>query len=240
MADFCHELTPDDKWETDIVDLATVDDVKSSHVGPDDSLRVKCVFRIRDATTGAAAAAAAAGGGQEMEIVVPPSNISWHLERLLLEAATELGSDVTFVLEEDSGESSSFHAHSLVLSERAPALLKEVLAAIASGDDATELTGTSRTRMAGDLLAAAERYQLVERMRPVCENLLCEVITPEGAAATLELARRHSRPELRAFCLDYMSSPGVLRAVVATEGYRDLSGEALRDMLSHIAAAASS
>jgi hypothetical protein len=41
-------------------------------------------------------------------------------------------------------------------------------------------------------------------------NLLCEVITPESAPDTLELARRHGRPELKAFSLDYMSSPGVL------------------------------
>jgi len=215
---------------------------------------------------------------------VPPPNIAWHLERLM-EAATELGSDVTFLLkegEDDSGASTlSFHAHSLVLSARAPALLKEAQAQAAATskkktkkkvlwiegikavvfksllhfvytdelpplDDLVERytpgsssvpPATSWTRMAGELLAAADRYQLVERMRPMCENLLCEMMTPECAAATLEVARRHRRPELKAFCLDYMSSPGVLRAVVATEGYRELSAEALRDMLDHMAAA---
>ncbi|CAN6357300.1 unnamed protein product [Urochloa humidicola] len=112
----------------------------------------------------------------------------------------------------------------------------------AAADDApATATATSRTRMAGDLLAAAERYQLLERMRPLCENLLCDlIITLETAAATLELARRHARPELKAFCLDYMSSPGVLTAVAATQGFKDLPAEALRDLLDHMAAAAAS
>ncbi|CAN6212630.1 unnamed protein product [Urochloa humidicola] len=114
--------------------------------------------------------------------------------------------------------------------------LDDLLASSISGGDDPPLS-SRRTRMAGDLLAAAERYQLVERMRPLCENLLCEVITPETAPATLELARRHARPELKAFCLDYMSSPAVLGAVAATQGYKDLPAEALRDLIDHIAAA---
>ncbi|KAK3120367.1 hypothetical protein QOZ80_9AG0686430 [Eleusine coracana subsp. coracana] len=93
-----------------------------------------------------------------------------------------------------------------------------------------------RTRMAGDLLAAADRFQLVERMRPLCENLLCESITPETAAATLKLAERHRRPELRAFCLDYISSPGKLMAVVASDDYKDLATETLAEIINSIAA----
>ncbi|KAK8458721.1 hypothetical protein SEVIR_3G426450v4 [Setaria viridis] len=260
-----------------IRELATVDDVRSNLVGPDDSLTVECLFEFGNRIV----ATTAAAGPREM--AVPPPNTSWHLERLL-EAAIEVGSDVTFVVD---GE--SFHAHSLVLSARAPALLKEreaeeevkkkaggtskeevvvlrvegitavafkallhfvytdelpplddLVRAATAGDSSVPSSETSRTRMARDLLAAAERYQLVERMRPLCENLLCEVITPEDAAATLELARRHGRQELKAFCLDYMSSPGVLTAVVATDGYKELSAEALRDMLNHIASAAAS
>ena len=137
---------------------------------------------------------------------MPPPNIAWHLERLM-EAATELGSDVTFLLkegEDDSGASTlSFHAHSLVLFARAPALLKEAQAQAAATskkktkkkvlwiegikavvfksllhfvytDELPPLDdlvvratpgsssvppATSWTRMAGDLLAAADRYQ---------------------------------------------------------------------------------
>ena len=47
-------------------------------------------------------------------------------------------------------------------------------------------------------------------MRPMCENLLREMITPECAAPTLELARRHGRTGLKAFCLDYMSTTWLL------------------------------
>ena len=48
-------------------------------------------------------------------MVVPPPSMSWHLERLL---ETGVGSDVTFSVED--GE---FQAHTLVVNERAPALL---------------------------------------------------------------------------------------------------------------------
>ncbi|RLM99477.1 BTB/POZ and MATH domain-containing protein 1-like [Panicum miliaceum] len=209
MFDFCHEFMDDILENGSMVELATVDDVKSRYVGRDDSLWVECVFEfgIRVATrTGTATTAA-------REIVVPPPNISWHLERLITDGGRHGARGIRAVV---------FKAllH-FVYTDELPPLDDLVCATPGSVPSAT-----SWTRFAGDLPAAADRYQLVERMRPMCENLLCEMITPECAAATLELARRHGRPELKAFCLDYMSSPGpgVLGAVVATEGYKDLSG----------------
>ncbi|KAL6599970.1 hypothetical protein ACP70R_045621 [Stipagrostis hirtigluma subsp. patula] len=99
-----------------------------------------------------------------------------------------------------------------------------------------------RARIAGDLLAAADRFQLLERMMPMCENLLCDVITPGTAADTLALAERHRRPELKAFCLDYIaSSPDVLKTVVRTQVYKDLKassdgGQALGDIIERMLA----
>ncbi|TVU45112.1 hypothetical protein EJB05_04585, partial [Eragrostis curvula] len=208
------------------------------------------------------------------EMVAPPSNISWHLERLL---DSGFGSDVAFVV-----EGVEFRAHTLLLYMRSPALFNEARAEVvkkkkskskkkedlvfwidgvtavvfkavlhfvytdelppledlvlAAGEDRTAM---NRTRMAGDLLAAADRFQLAERMRPLCENLLCEFVTPETAASTLKLAERHRCPELKAFCLDYISSPGLLKAVVASDDYKDLaagSAQALADIISRIAA----
>ncbi|KQJ98215.1 hypothetical protein BRADI_3g35513v3 [Brachypodium distachyon] len=72
-----------------------------------------------------------------------------------------------------------------------------------------------------DWLVAADRYDL-ERMTLMCESLLSETIDSENAAATLQLADKHHCPQLKAFCVDYITSPGVLKAVLATEGYKEL------------------
>lgn len=44
----------------------------------------------------------------------------------------------------------------------------------------------------------------------------------EDAAATLRLADRHHCALLRALCMEYIASPGMLAAVMATEGFKEL------------------
>ncbi|KAL6638511.1 hypothetical protein ACP70R_024006 [Stipagrostis hirtigluma subsp. patula] len=245
--------------------LVSVVDAKSWYVGPNDSLTVRCDVEV----TTSFAAGAAEEEEEVKDIAVPPSSISWHLERLL---ETQLGSDVTFLVED-----TEFHAHSLLLSLRSPALLlqQEAVAAAAQQNAVIRIDGVkavvfravlhfvytdelppldelvvdaiggpsaSRARIAGDLLAAADRFQLLERMMPMCEDLLCDVITPGTAADTLALAERHRRPELRAFCVDYIaSSPDVLKTVVRTQVYKDLKvssdgGQALGDIIERMLA----
>lgn len=243
--------------------VMSVADARSSYVGPDDRLTIRCELQVSDdnpAAFGRATTTTTTGGGGARrrvadDIDMPPSNISWHLERLL---ERRLGFDVALLVDRQE-----FYAHSLILSARSPALLKEVEAAAeAAGEaaasppvkiiegisalvfkavlhfiytdalpplhelvmdrDPSSTTSTSIVKVAGELLAAAERYQLLERLMPMCENLLCSLTTPETSAAVLVLAERHRRPELRAFCVDYMASPDVLKAVVRTEAYREL------------------
>ncbi|XP_047085930.1 BTB/POZ and MATH domain-containing protein 3-like [Lolium rigidum] len=95
----------------------------------------------------------------------------------------------------------------------------------------------SHREMICDWLAAADRYDL-ERMRLLCESALSETIDVENAAATLELVDRHHCPQLKAFCVDYIASPGVLTAVLATDGYRELkanSPSVVADVLEKLA-----
>ncbi|XP_051229105.1 BTB/POZ and MATH domain-containing protein 3-like [Lolium perenne] len=99
----------------------------------------------------------------------------------------------------------------------------------------------SRREMICDWLAAADRYDL-ERMRLLCESALSETIDVENAAGTLELADRHHSPQLKAFCVDYIASPGVLKAVLATGGYRELkanSPSVVADVLEKLASTSS-
>ena len=46
MVDFFHDFTDDSLENVSIVELAGVDDVKSMHVGRDDSLTVMCAFEF--------------------------------------------------------------------------------------------------------------------------------------------------------------------------------------------------
>ena len=92
-------------------------------MGLDNSLTVECSFEfqvVASKTTTTAARARLLDPEQDM--VVPPPSISWHLERLL---ETGVGSDVTFSVED--GE---FHAHTLVVNEREPALLSKTWAEV--------------------------------------------------------------------------------------------------------------
>ncbi|CAL4904695.1 unnamed protein product [Urochloa decumbens] len=244
--------------------VLTVAHVQSRLVGPDDTLTIECHFELElNKAITATSKKDEEDQHQQLllqeEIAAPPPSMPWHLSRLL---ETGLGSDAEKVSRRkkkassssaagDTTSSSSNNKKNLVLwvegitavvfgallhfvyTDELPPL-DHLLAASNVNDDSP---AARRTRMAGDLLAAVERYQLLERMRPLCENLLCEVITPETAAATLELPRRHARPDLKVFCLHYMSSPGVLTAVAATQAYKDLPAEALRDIVDHMAAA---
>ena len=117
MADFCHRYTNDEPAEG--CRNLTI----SCLVGPDDSLTVECSFEfqvVASKTTTTAARARLLDPEQDM--VVPPPSISWHLERLL---ETGVGSDVTFSVEDNE-----FHVHTLVVNERAPALLSKTWAEV--------------------------------------------------------------------------------------------------------------
>jgi hypothetical protein len=59
--------------------------------------------------------------------------------------------------------------------------------------DKARLTGRVR-----DLLAVADRFGL-ERVRLMCERVLCEAMDEENAAAALSLADRHHCQKLKAF-----------------------------------------
>uniref|UniRef100_J3MSW1 BTB domain-containing protein n=1 Tax=Oryza brachyantha TaxID=4533 RepID=J3MSW1_ORYBR len=79
---------------------------------------------------------------------------------------------------------------------------------------------------------AADRFDL-ERMRALCEHLLWRTVGATNVAATLQLADRHHCPQLRALCVEYVASPGMLPAVVATEGFSELK-EACPSLLAEV------
>nr|XP_051197019.1 BTB/POZ and MATH domain-containing protein 2-like [Lolium perenne] len=99
-----------------------------------------------------------------------------------------------------------------------PATTTAELLVAATGDAAVG----ARMEAAGDLIAAANRYGM-DRMRLLCERALCEaIVSADAAAATLGLAVRLRSAQLKAFCVDYLASPGVLKAMMGTDAYVSL------------------
>ncbi|XP_020157721.1 BTB/POZ and MATH domain-containing protein 1-like [Aegilops tauschii subsp. strangulata] len=84
--------------------------------------------------------------------------------------------------------------------------------------------------MAEKLLVAADRYEL-EKLKRACEEALCRHIDVGSVAATLALAEQHDCPVLREACMLFLSSPGNLEAVVATDGFELLKKCCQSDML---------
>ncbi|KAF7011519.1 hypothetical protein CFC21_025817 [Triticum aestivum] len=77
------------------------------------------------------------------------------------------------------------------------------------------------TAMAERLLVAAHRYKL-EKLKHICEEALCRHIGMSSVAATLALAERHRCAVLKKACMQFISSPANLVAVVATDGFEQL------------------
>jgi speckle-type POZ protein len=77
--------------------------------------------------------------------------------------------------------------------------------------------------MAQHLLVAADRYGL-DRLKLICESNLSGGISVDTAATTLALAEQHNCSQLKAKCAEFIiSTPAVLDAVLATEGYKHLA-----------------
>ncbi|KAK1612527.1 hypothetical protein QYE76_036200 [Lolium multiflorum] len=68
------------------------------------------------------------------------------------------------------------------------------------------------------LLFAADRYRL-DKLKLACEEALCRHVSMDSVVVTLVLAERHSCPVLRGACMRFLSSPGNLEAVVASDGF---------------------
>uniref|UniRef100_M8AIM1 Speckle-type POZ protein-like protein n=1 Tax=Aegilops tauschii TaxID=37682 RepID=M8AIM1_AEGTA len=91
-----------------------VNSAKSQYVGHDGSLTIHCDLDVhKEACTTSTSTTIA-----KSMIVVPPSNIAWHLEQLMVSGQW---SNVTFMVEE-----SKIHAHGLIIAMRSPVLFETV------------------------------------------------------------------------------------------------------------------
>lgn len=90
--------------------------------------------------------------------------------------------------------------------------------------DMDDLNRADYSETISHLLVAADRYAM-DRLKLVCQRILCECIDVDTVAATLALADQHNCDKLREVCiefLEYTASSDRMDAVVVTEGYASL------------------
>ncbi|EMS54916.1 BTB/POZ and MATH domain-containing protein 2 [Triticum urartu] len=208
-------------------------DIEGSAYLRDDHLKIECIItvfekpHVTDTKLGL------------RKIDMPPSDMTEHVGRLLEEKE---GFDVSFSV---GGE--TIEAHRLVLAMRSPVLKAElygpmreaklrqcitikdmqhaVFRALLHFIYTDSLPGgeDEDTEMAQLLLMAADRYAM-ERLKLVCQSILCKDLNVDTVATTLALADQHNCDELKDACLEFIeiSDTNAMDAVVATQGFKDL------------------
>lgn len=199
----------------------------------DDSLVIECSITVL-------AESKVAVTVTSFDIQVPPSDLSNNLGELL-KAGEE--TDVTF---EVRGE--NFHAHKIVLAMRSPVFkadffgtmgdrtrrtmnIEDIQPAIFSAllhfiytdslPSMGHLYGDDGEEMVKHLVVAADRYAM-ERMKVICESMLCKKLNVQNVTTTLALADHYHCNHLKNACLEYITSPNRIHDVVASEGYAQL------------------
>nr|CAB3482489.1 unnamed protein product [Digitaria exilis] len=71
------------------------------------------------------------------------------------------------------------------------------------------------------LLVTADRYAM-ERMKLMCESILCQRLDVNNAATILAIADQHHCDKLKNACIGYITSFNRMDDVVASRGYENL------------------
>ncbi|CAM0880334.1 unnamed protein product [Alopecurus aequalis] len=113
----------------------------------------------------------------------------------------------------------------IVIDDMQPAVFKVLLRFIytdslieAMGDD---LDGDDKKEVTKHLLVAADRYGM-EKLKDMCESILCKDLDAESVATTLALAKQHSCSELQDACIRFIASCTKIDDVLASGGYNRL------------------
>ncbi|KAL6843298.1 hypothetical protein ACP4OV_027011 [Aristida adscensionis] len=202
----------------------------------DDHLTIQCIVTVRKERVSTAKSL------NKIAVDVPPSNIADHLGNLL---ESEKGTDVTFSV---GGE--CFPAHKIVLATRSPVFkaelygpMQEAMSQLVKIEDmqpavfrtilhfmytdslpcsgTDDQKGDANNEMIRHLLVAADRYA-VDRLNLICQNILGESLDVETVGDTMDLAYQHNCDSLKDVCLEFITRPNVMDAVMATQGYKNL------------------
>ncbi|KAM3335438.1 hypothetical protein ACQJBY_029736 [Aegilops geniculata] len=194
----------------------------------DDHLEVECIITVMKKV-------------RVSKTKLPLSGIAAQLGTLL--EANDIPEDITF-----SVGGLVFGAHKLVLAIRSPVFkaefygpMKETGTPLRTIKDmqpdvfkallhfiyndslqiTDDLEGNDRVEKLQHLLVAADRYGM-EKLKLVCQRILCQNLDVENVATMLALADQHHCDILNDACVRFISSQKIMDSVAATQGYADL------------------
>nr|XP_015649173.1 BTB/POZ and MATH domain-containing protein 1 [Oryza sativa Japonica Group] len=203
----------------------------------DDRLTIECVVNVvLDPVVTA---------GDAPELDHPPSNILGHLAGLLGDKGT---ADVTLVVRGEEfaahravlamrspvfkaalygpmKESTDANAGRVAIDSVEPAVFRALLHFIytdttAAMDDLDD-DDDDKAQMIMHLLEAADRYD-VERLKLICELMLCKSIAVDTVAATLAMADQHHCQKLKEACIEFLATSKKMEGVMESQGYEKM------------------
>ncbi|XBI95663.1 hypothetical protein VPH35_032076 [Triticum aestivum] len=172
-----------------------------------------------------------------IEVPVPPSDLLDNLATLL---EGKKGADVTFKVQgevfpahknllamrsavfdaELYGPMADKGAQDITIDEMQPAVFKAFLHFIYTDTmpSMDDLDDDDKREMVKHLLVAADKYAM-ERMKRICEGMLCKCLDVETVATILALADQHHCSDLKDACIEFMLSSNRMDDVIASQGY---------------------
>ncbi|KAK1684196.1 hypothetical protein QYE76_045044 [Lolium multiflorum] len=180
-----------------------------------------------------------------VEVQMPPPNLSDNLGNLL---KTGEEADVTFEVKREVfpahkivlamrspvfkaelyGPMGDKTSQKITVEDMQPAVFKALLHfiytdSLPSMEDVQVDDGDDdeNKEMVKHLLVAADRYAL-ERLKLMCEGILCKSLDVESVATILALADQHQCSRLKDACVEFVASSNRMDDVVATQGYAHL------------------
>jgi len=204
---------------------------ESNGLLPDDRLSIFCEVSVVAETVNVT------GQSNMMQFKIPPCRLSDDMSNLF-EKHAFADCLLTCGSRESCERRKEFHVHKAILATRSPVfnamfehemaessnnrveindvdpdVMKEMLRFMYTGN------APNLDRMADELLAAADKYQL-ERLKVMCEQALCLSLTHENACATLILADMHSADQLKMQSIEFINLHA--NDVMDTDGWKTL------------------
>ncbi|SPT20428.1 unnamed protein product [Triticum aestivum] len=177
---------------------------------------------------------------ETLEIDLPPSDLLDNLATLL---EGKKGADVTFKVQgevfpahknllamrsavfdaEFYGPMADKGAQDITIDDMQPAVFKAFLHFIYTDTmpSMDDLDDDDKREMVKHLLVAADKY-VMERMKRICEGMLCKCLDVETVATIFALADQHHCSNLKDACIEFMFSSNRMDDVIASQGYLHL------------------
>ncbi|GJN36687.1 hypothetical protein PR202_gb25570 [Eleusine coracana subsp. coracana] len=120
------------------------------------------------------------------------------------------------------GPMSESGAQVIAISDMQPAVFKTLLHFIYTDSlpAMSDLEGNDHSEMIRHLLVAADRYAM-DRLKLICQSILCEGLEVQNVATMMALADQHHCDVVKEACIEFISS-STMDDIVASQGFVEL------------------